>query len=140
MLFNLHCGILSFSGERENVQIQPVLLTVFAVLSYVIPFITITLQAPESKAEPNPPLIIEEAAQQITLIQPPQESFNWMNVIGAVYILITLFLLIRSILSLFKINKTKGEKRIYQNYNMVLTKMKYHPSAFGTPSIWEKAI
>lgn len=100
------------------------------VLSYVIPFITITLQEPESKAEPNPPMIIEEAAQQITLIQPPQESFNWMNVIGAVYILITLFLLIRSILSLFKINKTKGEKRIYQNYNMVLTKNDVSPFSF----------
>ncbi|WP_343681477.1 M56 family metallopeptidase [Chryseobacterium arthrosphaerae] len=100
------------------------------VLSYVIPFITITIEAPETKAETNPPLIIEEAAQQINFIQPVQESFNWMNILWAVYILITLFLLIKSILALLKINRTKGEKRIYQNYNMVLTKDDVSPFSF----------
>ena len=100
------------------------------LLSYVIPFITITIEAPETKAETNPPLIIEEAAQQINFIQPVQESFNWMNILWAVYILITLFLLIKSILALLKINRTKGEKRIYQNYNMVLTKDDVSPFSF----------
>jgi hypothetical protein len=51
----------------------------------VIPFITITVQAPE--VETKPQLVIEEAAQQMILIQPDHESFNWMNIIWAFYVL-----------------------------------------------------
>jgi hypothetical protein len=94
----------------------------------VIPFITITVQAPE--VETKPQLVIEEAAQQMILIQPDHESFNWMNIIWAFYVLATFFLLIKSTLAIFKIKRIKGEKRIYQSYNIVLTKEDLSPFSF----------
>ncbi|MDR6461097.1 beta-lactamase regulating signal transducer with metallopeptidase domain [Chryseobacterium vietnamense] len=91
------------------------------LLSYIIPFINITIESPEAKIEPQTQIIIEETAQQMIFIQPEQESFNWMNVVWGVYTVITLFLLIKSLLALLAIRRIKGERRTYEHYNIILT-------------------
>ena len=108
------------------------------LLSYTIPFVTITLPSPNTATTPQ--LIIEETAQQLIFIPQEQESFNWTNTVGGIYIFITLFLLLRSFISLLKIKRIAGEKRVYQNQTILLTKENFSPFSFGIPFIWEKAI
>ncbi|MEJ5052080.1 M56 family metallopeptidase [Chryseobacterium culicis] len=98
------------------------------LLSYTIPFVTITL--PSQDTEPTPQLIIKEAAQQMIFIQQEQESFNWMNAVWGIYIFITLILLLKGLISLLKIKKISGEKLTYQDHNIVLTKENLSPFSF----------
>jgi beta-lactamase regulating signal transducer with metallopeptidase domain len=100
------------------------------LLSYIIPFINITIERPEAKIEPQTQIIIEETAQQMIFIQPEQESFNWMNVVWGVYAVITLFLLIKSLLALLAIRRIKGERRTYEHYNIILTGEGLSPFSF----------
>lgn len=126
---SIFIAVYYFALEKEKMyRFNRFYLLCSLVLSYVIPFITITVQAPE--VETKPQLVIEEAAQQMILIQPDHESFNWMNIIWAFYVLATFFLLIKSTLAIFKIKRIKGEKRIYQSYNIVLTKEDLSPFSF----------
>ncbi|KMQ66732.1 hypothetical protein ACM46_04280 [Chryseobacterium angstadtii] len=98
------------------------------VFSYVIPFISIPVQL--SKPENKPQIIFEEAAQQIILTQPEQETFDWTNMLWVLYGTITLVLLIRSILAIRSIKKIEGERLIYQNYNVIVTKENLSPFSF----------
>ncbi|MBL1221463.1 M56 family metallopeptidase [Chryseobacterium sp. L7] len=98
------------------------------VLSYIIPFITITTESP--KVENSPQIIIEDTAQQIILTQPAQESFDWMNIVWMIYAGITIFFLIRFILSFRALKKIQGEKRIYRNHNVVVTHENLAPFSF----------
>lgn len=98
------------------------------VLSYVIPFITITVQQPRSENKPE--IIFEETAQQIIYTQPVQESFDWMNVLWMVYGAVTLFFLIKSILSIRAVKRLQGEKHLYQNHRVVITKENLAPFSF----------
>lgn len=100
------------------------------LLSYIIPFINITIQRPEAKIEPQAQMMIEETAQQMILIQPEQNSFNWMNVVWGVYAVITFFLLMKSLLALLTFRRIKGEKRIYEHYNIILTSESLSPFSF----------
>ncbi|MDR6465360.1 M56 family metallopeptidase [Chryseobacterium sediminis] len=100
------------------------------LLSYIIPFINITIQRPEAKIEPQTQMMIEETAQQMILIQPEQDSFNWMNIAWGVYAVITLFLLMKSLLALLTFRRIKGEKRIYEHYNIILTSENLSPFSF----------
>lgn len=100
------------------------------VLSYAIPFITVTSEVslPDRKAKPQ--VIFEEAAQQIAFVQPAKESFDWMNVVWIIYAGITIFLLTKSLLAIVSIKRIPGKKQIYQHYNIVLTKKNLSPFSF----------
>ncbi|UKB79841.1 hypothetical protein [Chryseobacterium sp. MEBOG07] len=109
------------------------------LLSYVIPFVTITTQRPET--ENNPQLIMEETAQQMVFIeQPVQESFNWMNIVWGVYIIITLFLLLRSLFALLAVRRIQGENHIYHHHNVILTKENLSPFSFWNTIYMGKSI
>jgi len=98
------------------------------LLSYTIPFVTITL--PSQKPAATPQLIIEETAQQLVFIPQEQESFNWMNVVWGIYIIITLFLLLKSLFSLLAVKRISGEKYRYQGHNVIVTKENLSPFSF----------
>jgi len=98
------------------------------LLSYTIPFVTITL--PSQSTEKTPHLVLEETAQQLVFIPQEQESFNWMNVVWGIYIFITLFLLVRNLISILKIKKISGKRHIYQNHTILLTKENLSPFSF----------
>jgi len=98
------------------------------LLSYTIPFVTITL--PSQKPAATPQLIIEETAQQLVFIPQEQESFNWMNVVWGIYIIVTLFLLLKSLFSLLALKRISGEKYRYQGQNVIVTKENLSPFSF----------
>ena len=98
------------------------------LLSYTIPFVTITL--PSQSTEKTPHLVLEETAQQLVFIPQEQESFNWMNVVWGIYIFITLFLLVRNLISILKIKRISGKRHIYQNHTILLTKENLSPFSF----------
>ncbi|MGK6343271.1 M56 family metallopeptidase [Chryseobacterium sp. DT-3] len=98
------------------------------IFSYVIPFISITVQPP--KTDNKSRIIFEDTAQQIIPIQPAQEIFDWMNLIWFIYGTVALFLLIKSILSIIAIKKIQGEKMIYQNYTVIVTHENLPPFSF----------
>jgi len=100
------------------------------LLSYAIPFITFTSEAPLSENSPKPQLIFEEAVQQIVFVQPEKESFDWMNLVLTVYAAITFIVLIKSILSIAAIKRIQGRKQIYQHYNIVLVQKNISPFSF----------
>ncbi len=115
--------------EKERIhRFNRLYLLSSLLLSYTIPFVTITLPSPNTATTPQ--LIIEETAQQLIFIPQEQESFNWTNMVGGIYIFITLLLLLRSLISLLKIIRIAGEKRIYQNQTILLTKQNLSPFSF----------
>ncbi|WP_223609167.1 M56 family metallopeptidase [Chryseobacterium sp. OSA05B] len=115
--------------EREKMyRFNRFYLLSSTILSYVIPFISITVQLP--KQENKPQVIFEDTAQQIIFTQPVQESFDWTNVVWMIYGAVTLFFLIRSIRSLRAVRKINGERRIYQNYAIIVTEENRAPFSF----------
>lgn len=100
------------------------------VLSYAIPFITVTSEAPPLENSPKPQLIFEEAVQQIVFVQPAKESLDWMNLVWIVYAAVTFILLIKSILSIAALRRIQGRKQIYQQYNVVLVQKNISPFSF----------
>ncbi|ROH98819.1 hypothetical protein EGI16_19850 [Chryseobacterium sp. G0240] len=98
------------------------------LLSYVIPFITITIQRPEVKTQPQ--LILEETTQQLVFMHQEEESFNWMHIVWSIYVIITFFLLLKSIFALLTVRKIQGEKQIYQHHKIILTEENLSPFSF----------
>lgn len=98
------------------------------LLSNIIPFVTITL--PSRNTATTPQLIMKETAQQLVIIPQQQESFNWENMFWGIYIVISLFLLLKSLFSLIAIKRISGEKHKYQHHNVILTKENLSPFSF----------
>lgn len=97
------------------------------ILSYIIPFVTITVQKTPAK---QPQLIIEETIQEAVSVTTAQESFDWTNVFWLVYVTVTSFFLIKNTLSIIAIKRIRGEKQSYQNYNIIFTGKKQSPFSF----------
>ena len=77
------------------------------VLSYVIPFVNLTL--PNFK-KPQAQLIFEETTQSISLTQTASsELIDWSQIFWIGYILVSLLLLTKSLVSVWKILNLKGE-------------------------------
>ncbi|AZA47978.1 M56 family metallopeptidase [Chryseobacterium carnipullorum] len=115
--------------EREKMyRFNRFYLLCSLILSYVIPFISITVKLPEHEQKSQ--ILFEETVQQITFAQHEQESFNWVSIVWLVYGAITVFLLIKSILSFRAIKKMQGEKRIYQNHRILVIKENIPPFSF----------
>ncbi|GAA4163818.1 hypothetical protein GCM10022217_33340 [Chryseobacterium ginsenosidimutans] len=95
--------------------------------SYAVPFISIKTDTPKPA---NRLQATVEATQQILDLTPKQETFNWVNIVWIIYGIVTLILLTKGVISILKIKSLKGEKIIYQNYNVVLTKENLSPFSF----------
>lgn len=107
------------------------------ILSYVIPFITITIQV--SKPISQPQLVLEETAQRIILTHAEPESFNWINIVWIIYAFVTLILLIKSILAFVAIKRIQGKECIYQNQKVILTQENFAPFSFWNTIYMGKA-
>ncbi|NML68759.1 M56 family metallopeptidase [Chryseobacterium sp. RP-3-3] len=126
---SLFIGVYYLFLEREKMyRFNRFYLLLSLIVSYVIPFISITLHLP--KPENKVKILFEDTAQQIILAQPEQENSNWMTVIWIIYGVVTLFLLIRSILSIRAVKRIQGERRIYQNHSIMVTKENISPFSF----------
>lgn len=116
-----------FLEKEKMYRFNRIYLLSSLILSYVIPFITFTIQTPKTT---RPQLIIEEVTQYVSVVQTKQENFNWINLIWAIYITVTLFILIKNLLAIITIKRIQGEKRIYQNYNIIITQKNLSPFSF----------
>lgn len=116
-----------FLEKEKMYRFNRVYLLSSLILSYAIPFITFTVQVPKAG---HPQLIIEEAAQYVAVTQPTPESFNWTNLLWIIYLIVTSGILIKSILAIINIKRIQGEKRVYQNYNIIFTKKTLSPFSF----------
>ncbi|WP_347217203.1 M56 family metallopeptidase [Chryseobacterium sp.] len=125
---SLFIAVYYFFLEKEKMyRFNRVYLLSSLMLSYIIPFLTFTVQAPKAT---HPQLIIEEAAQYVAMVQPKEESFNWTSLIWVIYIVGSLFILVKCIFAIITIKRIQGEKRIYQNYNIILTQKNLSPFSF----------
>jgi beta-lactamase regulating signal transducer with metallopeptidase domain len=100
------------------------------IAAYTIPFITFTSPAPTTEPDTQPQLILEAATQQIVLTQPAEESFNWIKMIWTIYIIVTVMLLIKNIISVAAIKRIQGKKEVYQNYRIILIQKNIAPFSF----------
>ncbi|MCL8536008.1 M56 family metallopeptidase [Chryseobacterium gallinarum] len=98
-------------------------------LSYLIPFISISLQLPKEKIS-RPQLIIEDTAQKIIAIHNEPEGLHWMSVLWIIYASVTLLFLLRSIFAVLKIIRIKGNTIIYKGQRVLLTNENLSPFSF----------
>lgn len=98
------------------------------IFSYVIPFVKINLPA---ISENNNQLTFEEITTQQLIQKTDQASnFNWMSLILIIYILISIVLIIKSLMSIRKILKLKGREIIYQGQKVKLIEKDLPPFSF----------
>lgn len=115
--------------EKERIyRFNRMYLLSALLLSYTIPFITITLPSRDNITTSQ--LIIEETAQQLVFISQKQESFDWMNGVWGIYISITLFLLLKSIRSILAVKRISGQKYKYRHHNVIVTQENLSPFSF----------
>ena len=98
------------------------------IFSYIIPFVIIKTGLPATNNKSQ--LILGEASQQILAISKNQVTFDWIRLLWIAYGIITLFFLIKVFISILKINRLKGNKIIYQNQKVTLTKEDISPFSF----------
>lgn len=99
------------------------------IFSYVIPFVKINL--PAISENNNNQLIFEEITTQQLIQKTDQTSnFNWMNLILMIYILISVVLIIKSLMSIRKILKLKGREIVYQGQKVKLIEKDLSPFSF----------
>jgi bla regulator protein blaR1 len=98
------------------------------IFSYIVPFITIEKELPEIKSN----LVFETIQQQPDqkMIIPVEESFNYENLLLAVYVVVSAFFLLKFIYSIIKLKKLKGEKIIYKNKTVILLEKDIAPFSF----------
>jgi hypothetical protein len=97
------------------------------LLSYTVPFISIKSETPKPSNRFQTTI---EATQDVLDLTAGHENFDQINFIWIIYGTVTLFLLTKTILSILKIKKIKGEKIIYKNQTVVLVDENISPFSF----------
>lgn len=97
------------------------------VFSYTVPFISVTVKAPE---QVSPVKTAAETTLKTLDLSPVQESFNWINLIWMIYGTVTLILFAKAAVSFVKIRRLKGQEIMYQGRRMVLTEKPISPFSF----------
>lgn len=98
------------------------------VFSYVIPFVKINLPA---ISERKNQLIFEEISTQKLIQKTNQASdFNWINLILIIYILVSIVLVFKSLISIGKILKLKGIDINYKGQKVKLIEKDLSPFSF----------
>ncbi|WP_333851116.1 M56 family metallopeptidase [Epilithonimonas sp.] len=98
------------------------------VFSYVIPFVKINL--PAISEQKNELIFDEIQTQQLMQTTNQVSDFDWMNLIVPIYILISIGLIIRIIISIRKIINLKGKEINYQNQKVKLVEKNLPPFSF----------
>ncbi len=96
------------------------------VFSYAVPFVVLHIKISKSQ---NMQIIFEEANQKV-LSNQVSSSFDWLKLCMVIYTFISLFLLIKAVISILKIKTLKGEKILYQNVKILLTDKQFPPFSF----------
>ncbi|MBD8083196.1 M56 family metallopeptidase [Chryseobacterium caseinilyticum] len=136
ILFGLYHWFLA----KEKTFVFNRFYLIFSVIfSLTIPFLTIEL--PNLKEEKSNLVVGEEIPQQVFTQQITEESsFDFNQIILAVYCLIAVLFLAKFIISILKIKSLKGRRLIYKSKNIVLLQEDLAPFSFwNTIYISEKS-
>ena len=115
--------------QKEKMFLFNRFYLIFSLLfSYSIPFVKINLPAVSEKKSQ---LIFEEITTQ-QLIQKAHHAsdFNWVNLILIIYLSVSSVLIIRSLISIVRIIKLKGDDVDYQNFKVRLIEKDLPPFSF----------
>lgn len=114
--------------QKEKMYVFNRFYLIFSlVFSYTVPFISIKSEMPRPSNRFQTTI---EATQDVLDLSVGHESFDPINLIWIIYGTVTLLLLTRTILSILKIKKIKGEKIIYKNQTVVLADENISPFSF----------
>jgi cell division protein FtsB len=96
-----------FLAKEKSFQFNRFYLIFALLFSYIIPFVSWELPAKEVA---KTGIIFQETAGEIMMIpaKPVETELNWEMIVLVIYGLITLFLLMKSLFSIIKILKLKG--------------------------------
>ncbi|WP_051878213.1 M56 family metallopeptidase [Chryseobacterium sp. FH1] len=103
-------------------------LLVALVFSYAIPFVKISL--PAVREQKNQLVFEEIQTQQLIQNSSQISEFNWLNLILIIYSLVTFILIIKALISIFKIINQKGIDLVYENQNIKLIEKNLPPFSF----------
>ena len=98
------------------------------VFSYVIPFLKINLPAVSQKE--NQLVFDEMQTQQLIQNTNQTSQFDWLNLILSTFVLVSIFMIIKSIVSIKKITNLKGTDIIYQKQKVKLIDKQLPPFSF----------
>jgi bla regulator protein blaR1 len=114
--------------QKEKMYVFNRFYLMFSLLfSYTVPFISIKSEVPKPSNRFQTTI---EATQNVLDLSAGHERFNPINLIWIIYGTVTLLLLTKTILSILKIKKIKGEKIIYKNQAVVLADENISPFSF----------
>jgi beta-lactamase regulating signal transducer with metallopeptidase domain len=116
-----------FLQKEKMYQFNRFYLLFSLIFSYTVPFISITTETPKPANRLQTTIA---ATQQVLDLTSTQESFNWANIVWIFYGIVTLIFLTKGVISILKIKSLKGEKIIYKNQTVVLTKENLSPFSF----------
>ncbi|MPS74591.1 MAG: hypothetical protein E2590_15770 [Chryseobacterium sp.] len=126
---SLLIGIYYLLLQREKMFRFNRFYLLFALaFSYVIPFVKINLPAVSQQKKQ---LIFDEIPTQQLIQNTTQASqFDWMNLIFAASVIVSVSLIIKSIISIRKIISMKGTDINYQNQKVKLVEKNLPPFSF----------
>lgn len=118
-----------FLAKESTFKFNRYFLLIGLIFSYCIPFFTIELAQKESE---KPPIIFQQEIQQQVIFSSSivEKSFNYENYFIGIYLIITTFLILKILYSLFKIKNIKGKSLNYQNTNVKIIDKKGSPFSF----------
>ena len=118
-----------FLAKESTFKFNRYFLLIGLIFSYCIPFFTIELAQKESE---KPSIIFQQEIQQqvISSSSIVEKSFNYENYFIGIYLIITTFLILKILYSLFKIKNIKGKSLHYQNTNVKIIDKKGSPFSF----------
>lgn len=122
-------GIYYLFLEREKMFRFNRFYVLFAlVFSYAIPFVKINLPAVSQQKNQ---LVFEETQMQQLIQNSSQVSqFDWLNIGLIIYTLISIILIFKAFVSIFKIINLKGIDLVYQNQKIRLIENDLPPFSF----------
>ncbi|MGS0747891.1 hypothetical protein [Halpernia sp. GG3] len=127
----LICLYYLFLEKEKSFRFNRFYLIFALAFSYLIPFLS--LNFPE-KPKTQTALIFQDTSSQILIpANTVNSGFNWSQLLLIIYTVITLFLLVKSIISIVKILKLKGNIVQVNNPKIKILEENLSPfSFFGT--------
>lgn len=116
--------------EKEKVlKFNRFYLLASLVFAYTIPFISVKIPNIE---KPRPAVMIENTIQQQAIIveNSIQYQWDWNAVLIGFYFLISMFFLVKSLISIVKMMSLKGEDRIFQDQKIKILENEIAPFSF----------
>ena len=120
-----------FLGRERTFKFNRKYLLISLIFAYVVPFVPfVQFENPFTKNSPAN-LIFGEANQNFQNVNfPIQETFDFGIILLWIYGAITIFLFLKFLFSVSKILLIKGEKRVYKNHKLLITKEEIIPFSF----------